>query len=270
MHPRTRDAVARSTIVFVLIAVIAVASISAIVYLNSISHGCDSVSGSGSTTGAVVLADYLSIPSGGSHNSSGRDWWITIGNLGSTSVKSVCATLTTRTGMVTQTVPGVPPDGSTSVRGVIASGVQPGKSYQVTITVIYDNGDTQLLRSSVQEIAPATSPGTAQVGILNESLYLPSANGTGTIDAFWTYIVGNTGTVTINSINPTLGFAPSNELVPSFLTNIAPGDEKSAGVGLLLAAFNIHAGETYSITFLVGYANGETESVSTSVTAEAV
>jgi hypothetical protein len=270
MHPRTRDAVARSTIVLVLIAAIAVASISAFVYLHSVSLGCDSGSGNGTTRGAVVLADYLSVPSGGNYNGSGRDWWITIGNLGSVSVRSVCATLRTGAGTVTQTVPGVPPDGSTSVRGAIASGVQPGKSYPVAITVIYDNGDTQLLRSSVQAIAPATSPGTAQVSIVNESLYLPSANGTGTIDAFWTYTVGNTGTVTINSINPNPGFAPSNELVPSFLTDIAPGDEESAGAGLLLAAFNIHAGETYSITFLVGYANGQTENVSTSVTAEAV
>jgi hypothetical protein len=270
MHPRARDAVARSTTVLVLIAVVAVASISAFVYLNYARSGCVDGSGNGSTTGAVVLADYLSVPSGGSNSSGSRDWQITIGDLGSVGVKSVCATLTTGTGRVTQTAPGVPPDGSTSVGGAIASGVQPGKSFPVNITVVYDNGDSQLIRNSVQAVTTTTSPGTTQASILNESLYLPSASGTGTADAFWTYVVGNTGTVTINSITPTLGLEPSEALVPSFLTSIVPGDERSTGDGLYLAAFNIQAGETYSVTFLVAYANGQTENISTSVTAEAV
>jgi hypothetical protein len=254
----------------VLIAVVAAASISAFVYLDYVWPGCASRSGNGSTTGAVVLADYLSIPSEGSYNSGSRDWQFTIGNLGSVGVKSICATLTTSAGRVTRTTSGVPPDGSITAGGVIASGVQQGKSYPVNITVFYDNGDSQLLRSSVKAIATATSPGTAQARILNDSLYLPSAKGAGTIDAFWTYVVGNNGTVTINSITATPGLRPSNALVPSFLSNIVSGDERSTGAGLLLAAFNIRAGETYSVTFLVGYANGQIQNISTSVTAEAV
>jgi hypothetical protein len=42
------------------------------------------------------------------------------------------------------------------------------------------------------------------------------------------------------------------------------------GLGLLLATFNIHAGEHYAVTFLVGYTDGQTENISTSVTAEVV
>jgi len=270
IHPKASDAVARSTTVLVLIAVVAVASISAFVYLNYARPGCNSGSGNGSTTGAVVLADYLSVSSGGSYGSGGRDWQISIGDLGGVGVKSVCATLTTGAGMVTQTAPGVSPDGSTSAGGAIASGVQPGKAYPVSITVVYDNGDSQLLRGSVQAIATATSPGTAQASILNESLYLPSENGTGVTDAFWTFVVGNTGTVTINSITATPGLEPSGALLPSILTNIVPGDERSAGSGLYLGTFNIQAGESYSFTFLVAYANGQTANISTSVTAEAV
>jgi len=258
------------TTVLILIGVVTIASISAFVYLSYMLPGCDSGSGKGSTTGAVVLADYLSVPSGDSYDSGSRNWQFTIGDLGRVGVKSVCATLAIGAGTVTQTALGVPPDGSTAAGGAIVGGVQPGRSYPASITVVYDNGDSQLLRSSAQAIAIATSLDTVRVSMLNESLYLPSANGTGTTDAFWTYTVGNTGAVTVNSINPTFGFAPSNELAPSVLNNLVPGDEKSTGLGLLLTAFDIRAGETYSITFLVGYANGQTENISTSVTAEAV
>jgi len=270
IYPKARDAVARSTTVLFLIAVVALASISAFVYLNYARPVCTSGVVNGSTTGAVVLADFLSVPGGDSNGSASRDWQISIGDLGSVGVKSVCATLTTGTGEVTQTAPGVSPDGSTSAGGAIASGVQPGKSYPVTFTVVYDNGDSQLLRGSVQAIATATSPGTAQASLLNESLYLPSANGTGVTDAFWTYVVGNTGTVTINSITATPGLEPSGALLPSVLTQIVPGDERSSGGGLYLGTFNIKAGESYSFAFLVAYANGQTGNISTSVTAEAV
>ena len=270
MNPKARDAIARSTTVLVLICVVAVASTSAVVYLNYFGPGCGNVSGNGFTTGAVVLADYLSVPTGGTYNGSGRDWQFIIGNLGSVGIKSACASLTTGTGKVIQTAPGVPPDGSTSVWRALASGVQPGRSYPVNITVVYDNGDSQLLRSSVQAIATASSPGTAKASILNDSLYLPSANGTETSDAFWTYVVGNTGTVTVTSITASPGLEPSDALTPTFLTNIVPGDTKSTGAGLLMAAFNIQAGETYAVTFLVYYANGQTENISTSVTAETV
>jgi len=270
IHPKSRDAVVRSTTVLVLIAVVAVASISVSVYLIYPRPGCSSGSGNGSTTGAVVLADYLSVPSGGSYGSSSRDWQFTLGNLGSVSVKSVCATLAIGTGMVTQTAPGVPPDGATSAGGAIASGVQPGESYPVLITVVYDNGDSQLLRGSVQAIATTTQPGTEQASILNESLYLPSVNGTGTTDAFWTYVVGNTGTVTINSITTSPGLEPSGAFLPPVLANVVPGDVMSTGGGLYLGTFNIKAGMSYSFTFLVAYANGQTENISTSVTAEAV
>ena len=270
IHPKARDAVALSTIVVVLMAVVAVASISAFVYLNYARPGCSNGSGNGSTTGAVVLADYLTVPSGGSYGSGSRDWQISIGDLGSVGVRSVCATLTTGTGKVSQTVTGVSPDGSTSGGGAIASGVQPGKSYPVSITVVYDNGDSQLLRGSVQAIATATSPGTARASILNESLYLPSENGSGTTDAFWTCVVGNTGTVTISSITATPGLEPSGALLPFVLTNIVSGDERPTGGAFYLGAFNIRAGESYFFTFLVAYANGQTENISTFATAEAV
>ena len=270
MHPRARDAVARSTTVLILIVVVAVASFSAFVYLNYAKSGCVDGSGNGSTTGVVVLADYLSVPSGGSYNSSSRDWQIELGDLGGVGFKTACAKLMTDTGTLTQTVPGVPPGGSTSVEGVVASGVQPGKSYPVNITVVYDNGDSQLLHSFVRAVSTATSPGTTQVSILNQSLYFPSGNGTGAGVALWTYVVGNTGTVTISSITSTLGLEPSDELSPSFLNNIVSGDESSTGDGLSLSAFNIQAGETYSVTFLVGYANGQTQNISTSVMAQAV
>lgn len=270
MHPRVRDAVARSTAVLILIAVVAVASISALVYLNSAPPGCSNYPGNGSTRGAVVLADYLSVPEVGGYGSGSRDWQFTIGDLGSVGIMSVCATLTIGTEKVTKTAQGVPPGGSTTTGSTMASGVQPGKSYLVSIAVMYDNGDSQLLRGSVQAIATATSPGAARVSILNQSLYLPLVNGTGTIDAFWTYVAGNAGTVTVSSIDPALGFAQPDAMVPSLLTNIVSGDEKSTGAGLLLSAFNIKAGETYSVTYLVSYANGQTENISTSVTAEAV
>jgi hypothetical protein len=272
-HTETRDAIARSTTVLALIAIVAIASISALAFLDlrlliPYEHpGCSTVSGSGSATGAVVLADYLSVPSGGSYSSGDRDWQIEIGDLGNVGIKSVCATLTTDDGNVTQTPSGVPPAGSTSAEGAVAGGVQPGRSYPVSIEVVYDNGGSQLLRSSALAIAIATSPDTARVSIMNDDLYIPSKNGTVSV-AFWTLVVGNTGTVTVSGITATLGLEPSNVLGPSVLNNIVPGDETSTGDGLSIAAFNIEAGTTYPVTFLVSYSNGQMENFSALLTAE--
>ena len=270
VHPRSVVAVARSMTILVLIAVLAVASISAFLYLSLLGPSCGNGSGNGKTRGAVVLADFLSVPSGRNHSSGDREWQFTLADLGRVGVKSVCATLTTGAGRVTQTAPGVPSDGSTSAGGAVAGDVQPGRSYPVNISVVYDNGDSQLLRSSVEAITASGSSGIGDASILNDTLYLPLANETGVLDGFWTYVVGITGTVPIGSMTATPSFAQPNELLPPFLTNLVPGDEKSSGTGLLLAAFNLRAGETYSITFSFFFPDGETKNITTSVTAEAV
>jgi len=105
--------------------------------------------------------------------------------------------------------------------------------------------------------------------VQSAALVVPGGTGTGTL----TVTISNGGTVTINSVNIT-NFAGSSisPAVQLITTPIAPGQAASGTVTVgsgqtITTPTSLTAGESYELQLTVGYANGQTQVITTSVTA---
>lgn len=269
MTNQKKYAITRVTVVMVLVVLIAIASSSSFVYFYYTQPSCGTASVNGKTSGVAVLADYLSVPTGSDYSTGSRTWQITIANLGNVEVKTVCATILIGSARMTQTILGVSIDGGLASADTMVTVVQLGTSYPVNFTINYANGDTQMIMASVSAIAPLGSPNTTQVTILNDSLYIPSGNLTGTPSATWAFVIMNSGTVAISSLNATFGrYDPPIASIP--LKNIVSGDVKSFQGQINLHYASIQAGRTYSVNFVIDYVNGQTENISTALVGDMV
>jgi len=102
--------------------------------------------------------------------------------------------------------------------------------------------------------------------VQSASLVVPGGTGAGTL----TVTISNGGTVTITSVNVTnfAGQALSTP-VPLITTPIAPGQSASGTLtsSQIAGLKNVVAGESYELQLQVQYANGQTQVITTSVTA---
>ncbi|MFP3209861.1 MAG: archaellin/type IV pilin N-terminal domain-containing protein [Nitrososphaeria archaeon] len=100
--------------------------------------------------------------------------------------------------------------------------------------------------------------------VQSASLVVPGGTGAGTL----TVTISNGGTVTITSVNVT-NFNGQAVDVPLITTPIAPGQTASGTLtsSQIAALGNVVAGQSYELQLTVGYANGMTQVITTSVTA---
>ena len=100
--------------------------------------------------------------------------------------------------------------------------------------------------------------------VQSASLVVPGGTGAGTL----TVTISNGGTVTITSVNVT-NFAGQAVDVQLITTPIAPGQTASGTLtsSQISGLSNVVAGQSYELQLTVGYANGQTQVITTSVTA---
>jgi len=102
--------------------------------------------------------------------------------------------------------------------------------------------------------------------VQSAALVVPGGTGAGTL----TVTISNGGTVTIQSVTVTnfAGTAPSTP-VPLITSPIAPGQSGSGTLtsSQISALKNVVAGQSYELQLQVQYANGQTQVITTSVTA---
>jgi hypothetical protein len=100
--------------------------------------------------------------------------------------------------------------------------------------------------------------------VQSASLVVPGGTGAGTL----TVTISNGGTVTITSVNVT-NFAGQAVDVQLITTPIAPGQTASGTLtsSQISGLSNVVAGQSYELQLTVGYANGMTQIITTSVTA---
>jgi len=106
--------------------------------------------------------------------------------------------------------------------------------------------------------------------VQSAALVVPGGTGAGTL----TVTISNGGTVTINSVNIT-NFAGSpvpSSAQPLITSAIAPGQSGSGTVTIgsgqtITTPASLTAGQSYELQLTVSYANGQTQVITTSVTA---
>jgi len=105
--------------------------------------------------------------------------------------------------------------------------------------------------------------------VQSAALVVPGGTGPGTL----TVTISNGGTVTIESVNVTNfdGQNLASTPVQLITTPIAPGQAASGTVNIpnsvITTPSSLTAGQSYELQLTVGYANGQTQVITTSVTA---
>jgi len=104
--------------------------------------------------------------------------------------------------------------------------------------------------------------------VQSAALVVPGGTGPGTL----TVTISNGGTVTINSVNITnFAGSPLSPAVQLITSPIAPGQSGSGTVNIpgnrITSPSSLVAGQSYELQLTVGYANGQTQVITTSVTA---
>ncbi|MFP3317236.1 MAG: archaellin/type IV pilin N-terminal domain-containing protein [Candidatus Nanopusillus sp.] len=109
-----------------------------------------------------------------------------------------------------------------------------------------------------------SSAASQVANVQSASLVVPGGTGAGTL----TVTISNGGTVTITSVNVT-NFAGQAVDVQLITTPIAPGQTASGTLtsSQISGLSNVVAGQSYELQLTVGYANGQTQVITTSVTA---